>query len=76
MKKFFVIAFFISALCGFASAQDSFPELDVAKEIKLLRSTESDVKAIMSEFDRDEDKEDEIDKYDDIMSVILGSFKN
>lgn len=55
MKKIFAILFFISAVCGFALAQKSLPELEIAKEIKLLKSTRSDVKTIMSEFDRDDD---------------------
>ena len=65
MKKAFSILFFISLMCGFAFAQSSFPELEIAKEIKLLKSTRSDVKRIMSEFDSnekvsasDEDEED------------------
>ncbi len=62
MKKFFAFLFFISTLCGFAFAQSSVPEIEIAREIKLLRSTVSDVKAIMAEFDRDED-DDEEDEY-------------
>jgi hypothetical protein len=61
MKRIFATLFFISLMCGFASAQNSFPELEIAKEIKLLRSTRSDVRAIMSEFDREED--DEVEEY-------------
>jgi hypothetical protein len=66
MKKIFAFLFFISLMCGFAFAQSSFPELEIAKEIKLLRSTRSDVRLIMSEFDSyekisddDEDEDDE-----------------
>ena len=44
-------------MCGFASAQDSFPEIEIAKEVKLLKSTRADVQIIMSEFDHDEDDE-------------------
>lgn len=62
MKKTIAFLFFISMMCGFASAQNFFPELEIAKEIKLLRSTQSDVKAIMSEFDRGEN-DDENDEY-------------
>ena len=54
MKKIVAFLFFISLMCGFASAQSSFPELEIAREIKLLKSTRSDVKAIMSEFDSNE----------------------
>lgn len=59
MKKIFVILSFISLMCGFAFAQDSSPELEIAKEIKLLKSTRSDVKIIMSEFDHNDDDEGE-----------------
>lgn len=62
MKKIFAFLFFISALCGFAFAQSSFPEIEITREIKLLKSTVSDVRAIMAEFDRDED-DDEEDEY-------------
>jgi hypothetical protein len=63
MIKIFASLFFISSMCGFAVAQDSFPELEIAKEIKLLRSMRSEVKIIMSEFDRD-DEDDEDEDYD------------
>ena len=59
MKKIFPSLFFILSICGFAFAQNSFSELEIAKEIKLLSSTRSDVKAIMFEFDRDEEENDE-----------------
>ena len=59
MKKIFASLFFISLICGFAFAQNSFPELEIAKEIKLLISTRADVKIIMSEFDRDEEDDEE-----------------
>ena len=68
MKKIVAFLFFISLMCGFASAQSSFPELEIAREIKLLKSTQSDVKTIMSEFDRDED-DDETDKDDEVNYV-------
>jgi hypothetical protein len=61
MKKIFASLFFILSICGFAFAQNSFPELEIAREIKLLKSTKSDVKMIMSEFDRDDDEDDEED---------------
>jgi hypothetical protein len=63
MKKISAILFFILSICGFAFAQDSFPELEIAKEIKLLRSTRSDVKIIMSEFDRDNEDDEEREDY-------------
>lgn len=59
MKKTFAILFFISLAYRFAFAQDSLPELEIAREIKLLKSTESDVKIIMSEFDSDEEDDEE-----------------
>lgn len=43
MKKFFAIAFFISAMCGFIFAQSSFPEFEKARQIKLLKATNEDV---------------------------------
>ncbi len=58
MKKIFASLLFISLMCGLAFAQNSFPELEITKEIKLLKSTKSDVKIIMSEFDRDEETDD------------------
>lgn len=63
MKIFFAVLFFISLTGGFVFAQNSFPELEIAKEIKLLKSIKSDVKAIMSEFDRDEEDEDDEESY-------------
>lgn len=59
MNKIFAFLFFISVMCGFAAAQNSFPELEIVKEIKLLKSTQSDVKMIMSEFDHDEDDDED-----------------
>lgn len=58
MRTIFVVVFFIITTCSFAFAQTSFPELEIAKEIKLLRSTRADVKIIMSEFDRDDEDDD------------------
>lgn len=60
MKKFFLIAFFISALCGFAFAQTSFPEFEIVKEIKLLRSTHRDVIRIMEDFDRNKNENEDL----------------
>jgi hypothetical protein len=62
MKKIFASLSFILSICCFAFAHDSFPELEIAKEIKLLKSTQSDVKIIMSEFDYD-DEEDVVEEY-------------
>lgn len=60
MKKIFASLFFVSLICCFVSAQNIFPELEMAKEIKLLKSTKAEVERIMSEFDREEiDEEDE-----------------
>ena len=62
MKKIFVSLVFILSICVFAFAQDPLPELEIVKEIKLLKSTRLDVIEIMSEFDRDKaDDESEED---------------
>lgn len=68
MKKIFASLFFILSIFGFAFAQNSFPELEIAKEIKLLRSTRSDVKMIMSEFDRGDDDEEDESHYQEFRS--------
>lgn len=66
MKKFFAILFFTSIMCGLAFAQNSYPEIEIAREIKLLRSTHQDVIRIMAEFDRD--KDDDRDDYQEFRS--------
>lgn len=58
MKKIVTLFFLFSAMCGFAFAGTSFPELDKAKEIKLLESTREDVKRILAGYKHD-DSEDE-----------------
>lgn len=60
MRKIFAVVFFILTTCGFAFAQTSFPELEIAKEISLLRSTHRDVIRILREFDRDEDEDKDL----------------
>lgn len=63
MKKIITFLFLIPAICGFVHAQSSFPELEIAREIRLLKSTRPDVRAIMSEFDRSKyDSSDEDDE--------------
>ena len=66
MKKISHYSIFYFGMCGFTFAQNSFPELEIAKEIKLLRSTHQDVIRIMTEFDRD--KEDDKDDYQEFRS--------
>lgn len=64
MKNIIAFLFLISTISTFASAQSSLPELEIAKEIKLFKSTRANVRAIMSEFDRPgDDEEDETDEY-------------
>lgn len=60
MRKIFPIVFFILTTCGFAFAQISFPELEIAKDIKLLKSTHRDVIRILEEFDRNKDKDEDL----------------
>ncbi len=71
MKKIFAIAFFISAMCVFAFGQKLLPEIEIAREIKLLRSTHKNVLKIMGEFDRDEDDGEEED--DEVNNEIFRS---
>src|SRR5688572_20992056 len=59
MKKILAVIFFISSMCSFTVAQNSCPELEIAREIKLLASTHQDVINIMTEFDRDEENDEE-----------------
>ncbi len=74
MNKITAFLFFISLMCGFASAQRSFPELEIAKEIKLLRSTQRDVKMIMSEFDHDEDDEEYYQEFRSDKALVKVSY--
>ncbi len=53
MKNLVIVAVFCLAMCSFASAQSSFPELDKVKKIKLLESTRADVKKIFGEYNKD-----------------------
>lgn len=64
MKKILAVLFFISLMCGFAFAQRSFPEIEIAREIKLLKSTQADVRAIMAEFDREDDDDNDVEEED------------
>jgi hypothetical protein len=59
MKNLVILIVFCLAMCSFAFAQTSFPELDKVKKIKLLESTREDVKRV---FDTDKEKSDD-DKY-------------
>ena len=55
MKKNILFLFFILALGSFTFAQSRIPELDKAKEIKLLESTRKDVKRILKGYKSDDD---------------------
>lgn len=73
MKNIITLLLLIPAMCICAFAQNSFPELEIAKEIKLLKSTKSDIKAIMSEFDSDEYSDSGEDDDD---GSVMGEFRS
>ncbi len=63
MKKIFVTLFFISTMCAFAFAQSPLPELDKAKQIKLLESTREDVKKIFAGYEHDDSENEDDTQY-------------
>lgn len=74
MKNIITFLFIFSAMCSFVCAQSLYPELEIAKEIKLLKSTRLDVKAIMSEFDSDEEDPDSDEDEDE--GIVMGEFRS
>lgn len=54
MKKIFILLFFILVMSGFGFAQVRLPELNKAKEIKLLESTRDDVRKILAGYKSDD----------------------
>ncbi len=63
MKKIIVFLFFILTVCGSAFAQLRLPELDKAKEIKLLESTREDVKKILAGYENDDSDDEDYKQY-------------
>lgn len=59
MKKLILSITLNLVLCGLAFAQSSFPELEKAKEIRLLLSNRKDVKRILKDFEHDKDEDDD-----------------
>lgn len=62
MKKI-TLFFLFSAMCGFAFAKTPLPELDKAKEIKLLESTREDVKKILADYEQDDSDDEDYKQY-------------
>ena len=63
MKKIITLFFLFSAMCGFAFAKTPLPELDKAKEIKLLESTREDVKKILADYEHDDSDDEDYKQY-------------
>jgi hypothetical protein len=68
MKKIFILAFFIFAMCSFASAQSPREVLDKVKEIKLLDATRNDVQRILVDYELDDPDYEEY--YDDFSNEV------
>lgn len=59
MKKLIFTTILILTMSVLGYTQSVFPELDKAKEIRLLQSTRKDVKRILKGFERDKDENDD-----------------
>ena len=55
IKKLLIFTTLILTLSGFCFAQSRLPELDKAKEIKLLESTREDAKKILASYKSDDE---------------------
>jgi hypothetical protein len=51
MKKSILIIIYVFLMCSFSSAQSPLPELEKAKEIKLLESNKEDINKIFEKYD-------------------------
>lgn len=58
MKNFIIFAILTLALSGFTFAQSKLPELEKAKQIKLLESTREDVRKILKDYKSIDDDAD------------------
>ena len=63
MKKIIFLFFLFSSMCSFTFAKSPLPELDKAKEIKLLESTRDDVKRILAGYEHDADDDEDYQQY-------------
>lgn len=77
MKKIVIIAVWILATCGFASAQSPRAVLDKVKEIKLLESTRNDVRRILVNYEsNDPDYEEYSDEFSNDIADIEVSYSS
>ena len=63
MKKTIFLFFLFSTTSVFVFAQSPLIEFDKAKEIKLLESTNEDVKRILADYEHDADEDEDAEQY-------------
>lgn len=63
MKKITFLFFLFSAMSGLVSAQSPLSEFDKAKEIRLLESTNEDVRRILAGYEHDADEDEDSEQY-------------